>query len=247
MSRSAAARAHRERAPHGSRGHAPSIPRRVSGPVRGARAGIDGRQLAASQAAVAPYPARRPRAQRTPARPPLRLVAGGAAVALRVAEAAVEVTGSRTMDRLVHTRAWVAVVAACLIGLVTMQVSLLKMNSGIGRAVEQAATLERSNSALRAEISRRSSVDLIQAKAGMRGFLMPEPADVTFLTAGDLGADGARAATRMTGPNPAIAGPAGSPIAQLTAAPSTAIGQSTGAVPPSGAAQPTATSGVTVP
>ena len=58
------------------------------------------------------------------------------------------------MDRLVRSRAWVVIIGVGLIGIVAMQVSMLKLNSGIGRAVDTAATLERSNASLKAEISR---------------------------------------------------------------------------------------------
>jgi cell division protein FtsB len=208
MSRSAAAPAdHRRAAP--ARGHAPAVPRRVSGPLRPPRAAVDARSLAVSDGALAPSPLPRPQRPRTPSRPPLRLAAGGAAIALRVAEATLEVSGSRTMDRLVRSRAWVVIVAFGLIGIVAMQVSMLKFNAGIGRAVETAATLERNNAALRADVSRLSSGDRIQALAGARGFVMPEPGDVTYLRAGGLGAEGVRAAQRMHAPDPQIAGPAG--------------------------------------
>ena len=208
MSRSAAARAdHRRAVP--ARGHAPAAPRRVSGPLRPSRAVVDARPLAVSEGALAPVPVPRPQRQRMPSRPPLRLAAGSAAIVLRVAEATLEVSGSRTMDRLVRSRAWVVIVAFSLIGIVAMQVSMLKFNAGIGRAVETAATLERNNAALRADVSRLSSGDRIQALAGARGFVMPEPADVTYLRAGGLGAEGVRAAQRMRAPDPQLAGPAG--------------------------------------
>ncbi len=206
MSRSAAARADDRSAR--ARAHAPAVARRTSGPVRPPRARVDSRALAISEAVLAPtpMPTRRPR---TPSRPPLRIASGGANLVLRVAEATMEVSGSRTMDRLVRSRAWVVIVAFGLIGIVAMQVSLLKLNSGIGRAVETAATLERSNATLRGEVSRLSSGDRIQAMAGARGFVMPEPADVSYLRAGALSSDGLRAARRMRAPNREIAGPAG--------------------------------------
>ena len=154
-------------------------------------------------------------------RPPLRLAAGGAAIALRVAESA---SASRTMDRLVRSRAWVVIIGVGLIGIVAMQVSMLKLNAGIGHAVDTVATLERSNASLKGEVSRLSSADRIQALAGQQGFLMPEPADVTYLRAGDKRSDGLRAARRMGGADPAITGPAGAvrapdPAAALTATP----------------------------
>ena len=220
MSRSAAARADRDHRPRAPRAYSPAAPRRVSGPARPAhrpRAHVDPRALAMSEAVVVPNPLPR---RRTSSRPPLRLAAGSASVALRVAEAALEVSGSRTMDRLVRSRAWVVIVAFGLIGIVAMQVSMLKLNNGIGRAVDTAATLERSNAALRGEISRLSSGDRIHAMAGTRGFVMPEPADVTYLRAGTPSADGQRAAKRMRAPDAQIAGPAGSPLFASTAAPS---------------------------
>ena len=205
---------HRERLrprPHG----APAA-RRVSGPVRpsGGRAAA----MPADTVFVPPLPQPdlryRPAPQRAPQRPPLRLASGGAAIALRVGETAMQVSGSRFMDRVVRSRAWVVVVGFGLIGIVAMQVSMLKLNSGIGRAVDTVATLERSNATLKADISRLSSGDRIQAAAGVRGFRMPEPADVTFLRAGDLRSDGFQAARKMRAPDASIAGPAGA----LTAA-----------------------------
>jgi cell division protein FtsB len=212
MSRSAVARADHRRVPGVPRAQTAAAQRRVSGPMRPAGARIDGGALAMSDAALAPHPVPRPR---VPARPPLRVVAGGAAIALRVAEAALEVSGSRTMDRLVRSRAWIVIVAFGLIGIVAMQVSMLKLNAGIGRAVETAATLERSNATLRADVSQLSSGERIQSLAGARSFIMPEPGDVTYLTAGNPASDGFRAAQRMSAPDPAGAGPAGSAIAAI--------------------------------
>ncbi len=191
-------------------------PAAIPGAALAARpAAIPGAALAARPAALprgplAPRRARPVRRAPRQARPPLRLAAGGASIALRVAEATLDVSASRTMDRLVRSRAWVMIVAFALIGIVAMQVSLLKLNSGIGNAVQSAATLERTNAALRAEVSRLSSGERIQSLAAARGFVMPEPGDVTYLRAGSKGADGRRAASRMTAPDAAQAGPAGS-------------------------------------
>jgi hypothetical protein len=191
MSRSAAATAAgRQRALP----RTPYHPRRTSGPAAAARGEVA-------------YP----RPQRAPARPPLRVVAGGAAIATRVADIALDVSGSRLMDRIVRSRMWIGIIAFGLIGIVAMQVSMLKLNAGIGRAVETASTLERTNSSLRGEVSRLSNGDRIQSLAGARGFVMPAPADVTYLRSRDPRGDAVRAARRMRAPDRAIAGPAGSP------------------------------------
>jgi cell division protein FtsB len=213
MSRSAAARTAVDRAARKPRSAA--VPRRVSGPARPSRGRVDA-AMAMPDAAFAPHPVPRPRPRR-PAPPPLRIAAGGALIARRFADATLEVSGSRTMDRLVRSRAWVVIVAFGLIGIVAMQVSLLKLNSGIGRAVETASTLERSNVALREEVSRLSSGDRIQALAGARGFVMPEPGDVAYLNARDSSA--VRAARRMSAPDPQNAGPAGLAALASTPAP----------------------------
>jgi hypothetical protein len=222
MSRSAAATtAGRQRGI--PRSPAPRRPRRVSGP---ARARLDAGALAAPGAVAYPRP------QRLPSRPPLGVVAGGAAIASRVAGVALDVSGSRAMDRLVRSRAWIVVIAFGLIGIVAMQVSMLKLNAGIGRAVETVNTLERTNATMRADLSRLSDGSRIQALAAARGFVMPAPADVTYLHAGDLRAAGARAARRMIAPDPAIAGPAG-------AATPLSIASAAGLVAPAGQAATT--------
>jgi hypothetical protein len=180
----------------------PRHDRRISGP---ARARVDASVLANGAVAY-------PRPQRAPARPPLRVVAGGAAIATRVADIALDVSGSRLMDRLVRSRIWIGIIAFGLIGIVAMQVSMLKLNAGVGRAVETASTLERTNATLRGEVSRLSNGDRIQSLASARGFVMPAPADVTYLRSGDAREQAARAAARMHAPDATIAGPAGSPI-----------------------------------
>ena len=189
--------------PHGA-AHA----RRVSGP-----AGAATHTQIQANAYAPPRPGVGPPLRYGRPSPPLRLAAGGAAIVLRVADSAVNVSGSRTMDRLVRSRAWVVIIGVGLIGIVAMQVSMLKLNAGIGRAVETVTTLERSNASLKGEVSRLSAGDRIQALAGQKGFVMPEPADVTYLRAGDKRADGVRAARRMGAPDLSIAGPAGSVIA----------------------------------
>ncbi|MBW3607003.1 MAG: hypothetical protein KY463_01390 [Actinobacteria bacterium] len=220
MSRSAAARTHHDhdhdqRALRRPRPHGAAHARRVSGPAHPAAHSAQPRSAAQAHAQmrVPAYAPPRPRMPIRATRPQLRLAAGSAAIALRVAESALEVSGSRTMDRLVRSRAWVVIIGVGLIGIVAMQVSMLKLNAGIGRAVETMATLERSNAALKGEVSRLSSGDRIQAHAGQRGFVMPEPADVTYLRAGDKRSDGARAARVMRAPDPLIAGPAGAATA----------------------------------
>lgn len=87
-------------------------------------------------------------------------------------------------------------------GIVAMQVSLLKLNTGISRAVESAATLERQNAELEVQVARMSSNERIQFAAKKLGLVMPDAGVVNFLRARGDG-DAARAAQRMVPPSEA--------------------------------------------
>ena len=232
MSRSSAATNAGRRAV--KRSPAPAAARRVSGPVAARR--HDPNAPAYADASVAAVPRQR------------RLAYGGVAIASRVAEVAIDVSASRTMDRLVRSRVWIGILAFGLIGIVAMQVSMLKINSGIGRAVQTASTLERKNAALRGEVSRLSAGVRIVPLAKDQGLVMPAPADVGYLRAESARAAAVRAARRMRAPDLAVAGLAG----RITApgglgegvAPATG---STPAAPPAPGATPTATAGARAP
>ena len=88
----------------------------------------------------------------------------------------------RVLDRLLRSRLWIWALGALLGGIVAMQVSLLKLNSGISRAVETTTTLERQNAGLEASIARLSSPDRIESGAATLGMLMPPAGDVGYLT-----------------------------------------------------------------
>jgi hypothetical protein len=258
MSRSAAATA-AGRARTIRRTPGPPLPRRVSGPAaanrrdtgpaparayaeRAPRARIDPGGLAFADAAVAPrrgmLPVALPRPRTFPTPRPRRLAYGGVAIASRVAGVAVDVSTSRLMDRLVRSRVWIGIIAFGLIGIVAMQVSLLKLNAGIGRAVQTASTLERGNAGLRSDISRLSAGDRIQGLAAAEGLVMPAPADVGYLRAGDPRAAGARAAQRMRAPDPALAGLAGAVMS---------VDLDAGLAPLPGGAASTSVAGATAP
>ncbi len=108
----------------------------------------------------------------------------------------------RVIDRLLRGRVWICFVGLALMGIVAMQVSLLKLNSGIGRAVETTATLERQNSEMEASIARLASGDRIRAAADRRGMVTPAAGEVHFVRARP-GQDASRAARRMRAPTDA--------------------------------------------
>jgi cell division protein FtsL len=154
--------------------------------------------------------AARTRIQRAPARPHRRVsgpVARPQAVpAPRIGTGVFErvraLPDHRVIDRLLRGRVWICFVGVALMGIVAMQVSLLKLNSGIGRAVETTATLERQNSQMEAEIARLASGERIRAGADKRGMVTPAAGEVHFLRVRP-GGDAARAVQRMRAPSDA--------------------------------------------
>jgi hypothetical protein len=132
---------------------------------------------------------------------------------------------------------------------VAMQVSLLKLNAGISRAVESSATLERQNAELESSIARLSSGERIRAAAARRGMVAPDAGKVRYVKA--RGSEyAALAAQRMRSPSDAarklLAG-GGLPVATLQAPVQTAPATTspTGATAP---LQPTGTDpGTTAP
>jgi hypothetical protein len=186
-------------------------PRRISGPTRPKR---DPRASATATAATAV------------ARPPF---------AMRLGARAMRVGDARFLDRLVRGRAWIALMAIGLMGIVFMQVSLLKLNAGISRAVTAADTFERQNSSLREDISKLDSGERIQAVAAKLGMVTPAAGDVHYLDGRK--ADGARAAASIKPPDPVAPTPA--PAATTTTAPAAAT---TTPAPAATSAAPAATS-----
>jgi cell division protein FtsL len=87
----------------------------------------------------------------------------------------------RVVDRLLRGRAWICLIGVALMGIVAMQVSLLKLNAGISRAVETTATLERQNSGMEASIARLASGERIRAAADKDGMVTPAAGEVHYL------------------------------------------------------------------
>lgn len=208
-----------------------------------------------------PAAAARTRTRRT-ASPPRRIsgpahprrhagaVAGPPPLALRLGGAVHGLTEHRLLDRLIRGRVWIAILGIGLIGIVFMQVSMLRMNAGIGRAVDTASRLERDNAALRATISEQSSGDHIEAVAARMGLVLPTDTP-RFLDV--RGFDAARAAGAITAPGAFSASDATTTTPTDVAAPAlapTGVAPSpdtTTAAPPAGIATPTAAAGTTQP
>lgn len=175
MTPPAATTAARSRPRRSVRTAAPRTPRRVSGPVR---------------TPACPPVIARPAQVPVPA-PPL---------GLRVARRAAALPDARLLDCLARGRLWIAILAASLVGVVFLQISLLKLNTGISRALQTEQTLERQNTELKLDLSRLGGGERIQDSAAAMGFVVPVTGQPKFLDASTASA--ARAAASITAPAP---------------------------------------------
>ncbi len=124
-------------------------------------------------------PARRP----AQARPAERTAGADAGLVLGLVGALEAVAGHRLFDRLIRGRAWIGIVAFALIGIVTLQLGLLKLNGGIGRALEHEALLQRTNTALSIENSELAAGTRVEAQAGHLGMAFAPSGSLHFLSA----------------------------------------------------------------
>jgi len=179
-------------------------PRRVSGPARGARAETG-----------APVP----RGGAVAVTPPL---------GLRLARRGGRIVDARFLDRLLRGRVWIALLAVGLMGIVFIQVSMLRLNAGISRAITSAETLSHQNASLRADISKLDSGERIADSAGALGMVQPAAGSVNYLDArkGD-----ARAAAQAIRP-PKRSATGASATAATTATQATATAEAPSATAP---------------
>ena len=177
----------------------------MSGPARGARAQTG-----------APVP----RGGAVAVTPPL---------GLRLARRGGRIVDARFLDRLLRGRVWIALLAVGLMGIVFIQVSMLRLNAGISRAITSAETLSHQNASLRADISELDSGERIADSAGGLGMVQPAAGSVNYLDArkGD-----ARAAARaIRPPKKSATGASATAATAATQATATAQAPSTTAPP----------------
>ena len=106
----------------------------------------------------------------------------------------------RVVDGLLRGRVWIWLVGLLLGGIVAMQVSMLKLNTGISRAVTTMGTVERQNANLEADIARLSASERVRDAALAEGMVAPPAGSMEFLTARP-NRDAAQAARRMQPPS----------------------------------------------
>src|SRR3954452_24401903 len=145
-------------------------------------------------------------------------------LALRLARSGGRNVDARFLDRLLRGRVWIALVALRLLGIVFIQVSMLRLNAGITRAITSAETLHRQTSTLRAGISKLDSSERIADAAKTFGMIQPAAGTVRYLDA--RRADAAAAARGIHQPKPAKT------AAATTATTTTAAAAQTTTAPP---------------
>jgi hypothetical protein len=145
-----------------------------------------------------------PRRVSGPARP--RLVPAGAATRVGgngstgVFERLRALPDTRAVDRLLRSRLCIWVIGVMLAGIVAMQVSLLRMNTSISRAVETQSTLVRENASLEALIATKTTGDKVRATA-LKDDMIDPPAGETRFVVARPGTDAWLAARRMKPPS----------------------------------------------
>lgn len=156
-------------------------PRRVSGPARVAHS-------AAAVALPAPgiaLPGRRPLRAPAPGRvrPSRDSARTSSAPGLlqRAASALSAVADSALLDRLVRGRVWIGLLAFALCGIVAMQLVVLNLNTGIGRALARETVLERQDAQIGVEDSVSSAGERVEPAASAAGMTLAAPAALHFV------------------------------------------------------------------
>jgi hypothetical protein len=139
------------------------------------------RRAPRSGARARPRPRPRPRAQARGATP-----AAGAAQLIpvavgRTAGAVGDLADSGLMVRMTRGRAWIAVLAALLAGIVALNVLSLSYSTKAGQVAERSASLERENSVLRAQLSNKLASKRVESIAASLGLEVPDPRETVFL------------------------------------------------------------------
>jgi hypothetical protein len=89
---------------------------------------------------------------------------------------------SPLLDRLLRGRGWIGLLAVLLMGLVALNVSLLKLNAEAGRDADTAKSLRIRNDRLRARVARLASGERLEAVGAKLGLAMPEPGRIRYLS-----------------------------------------------------------------
>jgi len=155
-----------------------------------------GAARARALAAPAPAPLRPPIAPRRVSGPVRR-----GQPAARPQGAIVRVLDAPFLDRLLRGRVWIALVAFALLGIVAMQVTMLRLGASIGASVNRIQQLEQANQNAATNIARLEPGGTVATKAAKLGMVYPPAGNVVYLHNGPgLAGIAAASITRPTAP-----------------------------------------------
>jgi hypothetical protein len=129
----------------------------------------------------------------------------GAGLVPRTQRVLARLAETRLLGRLIAGKVWIALVAFALIGIVTLQLGLLELNTRIGRSLEREATLQRENAALAVENSELAASERVHTSAVKLGFSSARTDALRFLSVHPHG-DAGRAAAALAASPTAAAG-----------------------------------------
>jgi hypothetical protein len=118
------------------------------------------------------------------------------------------------LERLVRGRAWIAIVATALLGIVAMQVALLRLGSQVGAQTAEVNALTQRNNAIVATIGGIEANGGLGTSASSLGMLYPPPGALTYLQPSP--GQALRAAERMQAPSAAASAAAAAHPPRLT-------------------------------
>jgi hypothetical protein len=120
-------------------------------------------------------------------------------LAVAIPELVGSLSRRHALDRLIRGRVWIALIAFALIGIVTLQLLVLQLNAGIGRALGRQVVLQRENATLSIEVSELAAGERVETQAARLGMELVPVSALRFLSA-DPRADIARAAAALNTP-----------------------------------------------
>jgi hypothetical protein len=103
-------------------------------------------------------------------------------LAVIVLQALIGLSEHRLLDRLIRGRVWIGIVAFALIGIVAMQLAVLELNTGIGRALARQTALQRQNAVTSIENSALAAGESVEPQATRRGMVIAPAGAIQFLS-----------------------------------------------------------------
>jgi hypothetical protein len=149
------------------------------------------------------------------------------------------------LDRLIRGRVWIALVAFALLGIVAMQVAILRLGASIAHSVTEIQHLTQVNEAAETAIAQAEPGRNVASEAASLGMVYPPAGNIVYLS--NRAGDAVAAASSITLPTAPLFSPAAAsltaPIGPTISAAATSAASSTSAattVAPSGGTTTTA-------